>query len=239
MTRSVLDRTLPATQLLQTKNADIIDGMNVICSLKELAIAMLVDAKDYHVEWYSRALQLSEKVNVQESKRRTCVRQVHRPNPQYTTISDYWFKVLTSEVLAHLSVQLEERFDCSSMISYQGLAVIPSKLISSFYSLNNLKWRESFLCFVNFYRDDFPKIGVIEGEMDAWERFCLETNDNIPNTVLTTLQKISNISHSFPNVYQALKILIALPITSCECERSFSGMKKLKNCFRMTMTKEG
>ena len=99
VTRSVLDRTLPATQLLQTKNADIIDGLNVISSLKELARAMLVDAKEYHTDWYSRALELAEKVNVQESKRRTCVRQVHRPNPQYTTISDYWFKVLTNEVL--------------------------------------------------------------------------------------------------------------------------------------------
>ena len=68
--------------------------------------------------------------------------------------------------------------------------------------------------------------------------FCLDSNENIPNTVLTTFQKISKFSHSFPNVYQALKILITLPITSCECERSFSGMKKLKNCFRSTMGKE-
>ena len=64
--------------------------------------------------------------------------------------------------------------------------------------------------------------------------FFSNNNENIPNTVLTTLKKLSKLSRSFPNVYQALRILITLPITSCECEKSFSGMKKLKNCFRST-----
>ena len=61
------------------------------------------------------------------------------------------------------------------MVANQGLAVIPSKLVSYFHSLNNLKWRDNFLCFAQFYSNDFPKIGVVEGDMDAWESFCLDS----------------------------------------------------------------
>jgi len=43
---------------------------------------------------------------------------------------------------------------------------------------------------------------------------------------------------SFPNIHQALRLLVTLPITSCECERSFSAMKKLKNYTRSTMAGE-
>lgn len=140
VTRSVLDRTFPATLLLQTKNADILDGLNIISSLKDLAHTMLIKAQDYHNDWYARALKLAEQVNVLESKRRTCNRQVHRPNNLYISISDYYYKTLTLELLAHLKSQLPVRFD-SSLISYQGLSIMPSKLISSFYSSTNI-WRD-------------------------------------------------------------------------------------------------
>ena len=238
VTRAVLDRTLPATKLLQTKNADIIDGIDIVSSLKDLAHSMLVDAREYHNDWYSRALKLAEQVNIQESKRRTCIRQVHRSNPNYDTIPDYYFKTVTVELLAHLCNQLEIRFDSSSMISYQGISIVPSKLISSFYSNNNINWRESFRCFVNFYEDDFPKLQVLKGELDAWERFWVAYKKSHPNTVLQTLKIMSPFADSFPDIHIALRLLATLPITSCECERSFSAMKKLKNYTRSTMTGE-
>ena len=114
----------------------------------------------------ARALNLAGKVNITESKQRTCARQIHRPNHDYKTISDYYLKVLTKESLAHLYNQLDTRFDSSSMPSYEGLAIVPSKIISSFYFSNN-NWRDSFKQFVQIYQDDFPKIHVIDGELDA------------------------------------------------------------------------
>ena len=133
----MLDRTLPATKLLQSPNSDIVDGLNIINSLKELSHSMTVDSLEYHNDWYARALDLAVKVNISESKQRTCARQIHRPNHEYKTISDYYLKVLTKELLAHLYNQLHTRFDNSSMISYEGLVIVPSKIISSFYSSNN------------------------------------------------------------------------------------------------------
>ena len=39
----------------------------------------------------------------------------------------------------------------------------------------------------------------------------------------------------FPNLYILLKIAATLPVTSCECERSISIMKRLYNYMRCTM----
>ena len=43
------------------------------------------------------------------------------------------------------------------------------------------------------------------------------------------------MAHVYPNIWVALQILATLPITSCECERCFSAMRKLKNCYRSRM----
>lgn len=42
----------------------------------------------------------------------------------------------------------------------------------------------------------------------------------------------------FPNCYTILKIFLALPITSCEAERSFSRMSYIENKYRTAMTNE-
>ena len=36
----------------------------------------------------------------------------------------------------------------------------------------------------------------------------------------------------FPNIFTLLKILSSLLVTSCECERSFSAMRRLKSYSR-------
>ena len=40
----------------------------------------------------------------------------------------------------------------------------------------------------------------------------------------------------FPNIFTPLKILSILPVTSCECERAFSAMRRLNTYMRCTMS---
>ena len=124
------------------------------------------------------------------------------------------------------------------MVAYQGLAIVPSILVSSFHNPSRHQWKKDFKAFENFYSDDFPSYEVLDGEIDAWERFWLTYEKAIPNSVVSTLKAIKAFSHAFPNILVALKLLATLPITSCECERSFSAMKNLKNCKRSTMGDE-
>ena len=47
-----------------------------------------------------------------------------------------------------------------------------------------------------------------------------------------TLKKVDALA--FPNIYFALKLLGTLPITTCECERSFSSLRSIKTWDRST-----
>ena len=42
----------------------------------------------------------------------------------------------------------------------------------------------------------------------------------------------------FPNIHTLMLIMINLPITSCECERSISLLRFVKSTLRTTMTEE-
>ena len=47
--------------------------------------------------------------------------------------------------------------------------------------------------------------------------------------------KIACDPDDFPNLYMLLKIAATLPVTTCECDRSISTMRKLNNYMRCTM----
>ena len=42
----------------------------------------------------------------------------------------------------------------------------------------------------------------------------------------------------FPNIYNCLLISVTMPVTSCECERSVSVLRRLKTYMRSTMTNQ-
>ena len=64
LTRSVLDMTLPVTQLLQSKSIDTCNGLHIIESLKALVITRRQEVDEFHNNWYKKALTLTEKINI-------------------------------------------------------------------------------------------------------------------------------------------------------------------------------
>ena len=67
LTRSVLDMTLPVTQLLQFTSIDVCDGLHLIESLKALVITRRQDVDEFHSKWYKKALTLSDGINITET----------------------------------------------------------------------------------------------------------------------------------------------------------------------------
>ena len=59
---------------------------------------------------------------------------------------------------------------------------------------------------------------------------------SLPDNVSNTLKTI-NFSE-FQNIKVALRIIGTLAVTSCECERSFSALRRLKTYTRSTMVAE-
>ena len=83
-----------------------------------------------HDQWYEMALALAKKVDVKESKLRTVGRQTTRTNPPYTTISEYYKRMISIPLTDHLLSSLDARFDIEGVNVYLGLSNVPTKMFS-------------------------------------------------------------------------------------------------------------
>ena len=61
-----------------------------------------------------------------------------------------------------------------------------------------------------------------------------EAGQDIPSTVKTTLEATDE--HLYPNIFSVLKTLAVLPVTTSECERSVSTLRRLTTYMRSAMT---
>ena len=60
----------------------------------------------------------------------------------------------------------------------------------------------------------------------------------VPDRISTTLKVCKPMELSYPNLHCCLKILGTIPVTTCECERSISSLRRLKTYLRSTMGEE-
>ena len=66
--------------------------------------------------------------------------------------------------------------------------------------------------------------------------FSSLTNATTLNHAVEEFKKLPSAqSNIFPFVFNLLQLMLTFPITSCECERSFSALRRLKTWLRATM----
>jgi len=232
----IFDLTLLVTQLLQSKKNDIADGIHLIKSLMSMTSNVRKDVDRYHDEWYNEAFDLAEKLEIPQVKPRTNRRQIHRANHPSDSVSDFYKYSLTIPLLDNLLEDLSARFSKNNLVSYTGLYLIPSKIVSLDSESPEKSLKDLLFPFIQFYEEEFPSFHLLEPELALWKEYWLTNKDICPNNISSTLKAIK--FDGFENIKVALRILATLPITSCECERSFSGMRRLKTYSRTTMLNE-
>ena len=89
----------------------------------------------FHEEWYKVALELAEKVQLQESMPRSCNQQVHRDNQPHSNCSEYYKYNITIPLVAHLVAHLQSYFSSSNITVTNGCYLVPHVL----YKANNNK----------------------------------------------------------------------------------------------------
>ena len=90
---------------------------------------------------------------------------------------------------------------------------------------------------IELYKGDLPTPEIIEQEILRWKvKWASVPENERPQTCATAIKLCSSIA--FPNIYTLLKIACTLPVTSCECERSASVIRRLDNYMRHCMTEE-
>ena len=98
----------------------------------------------------------------------------------------------------------------------------------------NRDWKDDMKPFFDLYEIDFVEYGRINAELHMWQMFWEKKQTNNEYYEINQLLKITN-KKMFPGIYNCLKILGTIPVSSSECERTISVLRRLKTYQRNTM----
>ena len=87
------------------------------------------------------------------------------------------------------------------------------------------------------YEEDLVNRDVVDQELLHWQRKWLAVaSKDWPDILAKAITKCD--AERFLNLFFLLKIACTFPITSAECERSFSAMRRLRTWLRASMKME-
>ena len=128
---------------------------------------------------------------------------------------------------------LNEKFDESTLITYEGFSIIPIVLVEDVKK--NIPWKDKLKKFIDFYKSDLPDIEGLDSELDMWETRWVKAAREpqqwnpmqiVPKRISDTL--LTSDKEPYPNINTILNILAVVPATTCTCERSISALRRLK-----------
>ena len=182
--------------------------------------------QEVFIKIYEQAERLGTAVNVQPSKPRTCTCQRNRPNAEAETVEE-WYRVnVAVPFLDHIIVELDSQFSAIAQTSTWLLGLVPSIMCSQ----NDLDVSEA----VELYHA-LPSPELFDQEFSRWrDIYVHKAVDQRPKTCASALKECD--SNLYPNLSVLLRIACTLPVTSSECERNASVVRRLHNFMRTGMT---
>ena len=99
-------------------------------------------------------------------------------------------------------------------------------------------WKAEFKEFLSAYESDLPNPRIVEAEMDIWETHWRRYVGVLPDRISSVLRLCKEMELTFPNIYCRVKILGTIPVTTCECERSISSLRRLNTYLMSTVREE-
>ena len=87
-----------------------------------------------------------------------------------------------------------------------------------------------------FYLADLPAVDNLAMEMDNWVNKWSRFKGDLPDSPIDYLSHATE--SMYPNIHCILRIFCSLPVTTAECERSVSVLRRLKSYLRSSMGQE-
>ncbi|XP_037542842.1 52 kDa repressor of the inhibitor of the protein kinase-like [Nematolebias whitei] len=90
---------------------------------------------------------------------------------------------------------------------------------------------------VSMYAEDLPSPELVDQEITRWKlKYGRVPGSQRPNTPAGSIKECDR--DLYPNLHVLLQLACTLPVTSCECERSASALRRLNSYMRASMGKE-
>ena len=178
-------------------------------------------------EQFHAATTLVESAGGVVSQPRVSGRQQHRNNSPAETPEAYYRRNVAIPFLDHLLKEMETRFDQSSRTCSVIFKLIP-KLLLAVDDLQDLCDK------LMFWRTDLPSPMSLLSELKYWK------NSHSKDLTVTNLIEWLRCCDRdvFPKIYELLCLGCVAPVSSCEAERLFSGLRRIKTHLRNSMTVE-
>ena len=164
-------------------------------------------------------------IDVQPSMPRNCNRQRHRPNSDVENTESWYIVNIAIPFMDHILQELDSQFSALTQTASKLLGLVPRVLCKREIDMTQL---------VELYSNDIPSPELFMQELTRWKlKYMSKADCDQPSSCASALTECDK--DLFPNIYSLLKIACTLPVTSCECERNASRLRRLRNFMRTGM----
>lgn len=231
VTKQCLGYIKGLTVSLQKRAKDICQAYSEVSSIVRALNEVRSNIDVKHKVWYDMAVALGEKVDASEPQLpRRCGRQTARSNTPGDTPESYYRRTISIPFLDELLTHLNSRFSNIQQKAIMGMTIVPSVLVDETIPTSSLS------DLLQQYSDDLPNPSSLETEIHLWKCKWSSFSKSLPDTPADALVFASQ--SMFPNIHRLLRLACTLPVTSCECERSISVLRRLKTYLRSSMGQE-
>ncbi|XP_078348023.1 52 kDa repressor of the inhibitor of the protein kinase-like [Oculina patagonica] len=216
------------TVKLQRAALDIVEAHGMITEVASFYRKQREDCDKTFSAVYTQSVAMAEKVGTAAEMPRITSRQQHRSNTEAQNPKIYFQRNVAIPLLDHIIMCINEQFSPSATVAASLLGLVPSVLCSKNVNLEAA---------VNKYNDDLPSPEMFEMELMRWRgRYLAMEPELRPASPAVAIKDCDD--DLFPNISILLKIACTIPVTSCECERSASTLRRLNYYMRASMGKE-
>ena len=223
----VLSHLTGITVKLQSTSLDIIQAFSMVDEVKSVYKELRETIIDDFNQIYEQAVRMAAQVNVEPTQPRAAGRQKHRENVPAEGVKEYYLRNMAIPFLDHVILEFESRFSPLSVSASRLMGLIPSVQCNSDVTVDISEA-------VALYQDDLPSPEVIHQELKRWKlKWQAKSSHQRPSSCASAIKECDVMM--YPNIFKLLKIACTLPVTSCECERSASTLRRLNTFMRSSM----
>ena len=236
VTQTILACTKGLSVKLQGRYVDVVRAHKDIEAVKSVVKGFRSEVDSFHDRYYQEALRLAALVDVEESAPRLAGRQQHRQNVPATSSAEYYRLNVTVPLLDHMISELDSRFNSeSSSVVVDFIQLLPCAVYQK--TASDRLTTADLDTLLKLYEDDLPCARSLDVELELWRTKWKDSE--LAEGLNTPMKALPHVDKDyFPNIHTLMLIMATIPITSCECERSFSLLRLVKSTSRTTMTED-
>ncbi|XP_054266894.1 52 kDa repressor of the inhibitor of the protein kinase-like [Macrosteles quadrilineatus] len=223
--------TLPLSLYLQSPTKELASAIkycdDILNRLKDLR-AGSGDEEQFH-KIFERSKLMSELVLECEIEvPRQTKSQTKRDNHPHSSPEDYFKRAVFIPAIDGLIVNIEERFNQNRKFMSSIEVILPKNC-----SLQDLHLLEN----LNVYYESRVSQELLNAEYSMWcQKWSSVKKSDRPTQLMTVIDSCDK--NFYPNIRYLLCVLASLPVSTCEAERSFSALKRIKTYLRNRMGNE-